>query len=127
MAVAGQSARCRLVMSLAVVDRESPFFRKTRHEQTDWKYEKLMVSIAHQVLQIRRLSMKLTAIIEREGDGYVSLCPELDIASQGDSVEQARNNLREALELFFETASPEEKKQRLHEEVFVTQLEVAFG
>ena len=49
--------------------------------------------------------MKLTAIIEREGNGYVSLCPELDIASQGDSVEQSRDNLREALELFFETAS----------------------
>jgi len=71
--------------------------------------------------------MKLTAIIEREGDGYVSLCPELDIASQGDSVEQARDNLREALELFFEIASPEEVKQRLHDEVFVTQLEVALG
>jgi len=71
--------------------------------------------------------MKLTAIIEREGDGYVSLCPELDIASQGDSVEQARDNLREALQLFFETASPEEIKQRIHEEVFVTQLEVALG
>ena len=68
--------------------------------------------------------MKLTAIIEREGDGYVSLCPELDIASQGDSVEQARDNLREALELFFETASPEETKQRLHGEVFVTQVDV---
>ena len=52
--------------------------------------------------------MKLTAIIEREGDGYVSLCPELDIASQGGSVEEARDNLREALELLFETASPEE-------------------
>lgn len=46
----------------------------------------------------------LTAIIEREGDGYVSLCPELDIASQSESIEQARANLREALELFFETA-----------------------
>ncbi|MCX5971242.1 MAG: type II toxin-antitoxin system HicB family antitoxin [Coprothermobacterota bacterium] len=71
--------------------------------------------------------MKLTAFIEREGDGYVSLCPELDIASQGDSVESARDNLREAVELFFETASPEEVTQRLHDEVFVTQLEVAFG
>ncbi len=71
--------------------------------------------------------MKLTAIIGREGDGYVSLCPELDIASQGNSVEQARDNLREALELFFETASPEEIKQRLHDEVFVTQLEVVLG
>ncbi len=44
----------------------------------------------------------LTAIIEREGDGYVSLCPELDIASQGDSVESARHNLSEAVDLFFE-------------------------
>ena len=71
--------------------------------------------------------MKLTAIIEREGDGYVSLCPELDIASQGDSIEEARDNLREALELFFEAASPEEVNQRLHGEIFVTQVEVAFG
>ncbi|MBI5236262.1 MAG: type II toxin-antitoxin system HicB family antitoxin [Deltaproteobacteria bacterium] len=71
--------------------------------------------------------MKLTAIIEREDDGFVSLCPELDIASQGDSVEQARDNLREALELFFETASPEEVKRRLHDDIFVTQIEVAVG
>ena len=31
---------------------------------------------------------QLTAIIEREGDGYVALCPELDIASQGDTVSE---------------------------------------
>lgn len=71
--------------------------------------------------------MKLTAIIEREGNGYVSLCPELDIASQGNTIEQARGNLQEALELFFECASPEEIKQRFHEEVYVTQLEVVVG
>ena len=71
--------------------------------------------------------IKLTAIIEAEGNGYVSLCPELDIASQGDSVEEARNNLREALELFLKTASPEEVKQRLRNEVYVTQVEVATG
>jgi len=71
--------------------------------------------------------MKLTAIIEREGDGYVSLCPELDIASQGGSIEETRDNLREALELFFEAASPEEAKQRLHGEIFVTQVEVSLG
>ena len=41
---------------------------------------------------------KLTAIIEREGDGFVSLCPEVDIASQGNTIEQARDNLKEALE-----------------------------
>ncbi len=73
------------------------------------------------------MNRKLTAIIEREGSGYVALCPELDIASQGDSIEQARENLQEALELFFETASPEELSQRLHGEVYVTQVEVAVG
>jgi predicted RNase H-like HicB family nuclease len=55
--------------------------------------------------------LKLTAIIEAEGDRYVSLCPELDIAR--DSIEEARNDFREALDLFFECASPEEVKQRL--------------
>ena len=63
----------------------------------------------------------LTAIIEREGDGYVSSCPELDIASQGDSVAEARSNLQEALELFFESASADEVRERLHGEVYVTQ------
>jgi predicted RNase H-like HicB family nuclease len=67
----------------------------------------------------------MTAVIEREGDGYVSLCPELDIASQGSTVEEARNNLREALELFFEIASPAEVEGRLHTEVYITRMEVA--
>lgn len=58
-------------------------------------------------------TQQLTAIIEREGNGYVSLCPELDLASQGDTVEQARSNLIEALELFFETASASEIERRL--------------
>ncbi|MDI6784004.1 MAG: type II toxin-antitoxin system HicB family antitoxin [bacterium] len=73
------------------------------------------------------MSRQLTAIIEKEGDGYVALCPELDIASQGDTIETARLNLREALELFFESASPEEIKQRLHDEVYITQVEVTVG
>lgn len=59
-------------------------------------------------------TMSLTAIIEREGDGYVALCPELDIASQSDTVEQAQRNLKEALELFFEVADPAEIAERLH-------------
>ena len=46
---------------------------------------------------------QLTAIIEREGDAYVALRPELDIASQGQTVETARTSLIEALELFFES------------------------
>jgi predicted RNase H-like HicB family nuclease len=73
------------------------------------------------------MKRQLTAIIEREGDGYVALCPELDIASQGDSVEQARENLREALELFFETGSEQEISRRLSGEVYVTQVEVGVG
>ena len=71
------------------------------------------------------MNKKLTAIIEREGDGFVALCPELDVASQGDTVDEAKKNLQEALELFFETASPEEVRTRLHDEVYVTQVEVA--
>ena len=70
---------------------------------------------------------QLTAIIEREGSGYVSLCPQLDIASQGDTVQEACENLREALELFFEAASPSEINERLHQEVYITQLEIAVG
>lgn len=73
------------------------------------------------------MQRQLTAIIERSGDGYVALCPEADIASQGSTIEQARDNLREALELFFATASAEEIRTRLRDEVFVTRVEVAVG
>lgn len=73
------------------------------------------------------MKMKLTAVIQREGEGFTALCPELDIASQGDTIEEARDNLREALELFFECASPAEINERLGEEVFVTQVEVVCG
>ena len=68
-----------------------------------------------------------TAIVEREGDLYVALCPELDVASQGKTVEEATANLKEAVELFLETADPREVQQRLHTEVFVTRFEAAHG
>lgn len=70
---------------------------------------------------------QMTAIIERGEEGFVALCPELDIASQGDSIEEARANLIEALTLFFETASSSEISRRFHNEVFVTQVEVPVG
>jgi predicted RNase H-like HicB family nuclease len=69
----------------------------------------------------------MTAIIEREDNGFVALCPEVDIASQGSTIEEARANLIEALTLFFETASSSEIARRLHSEVFVTQVEVPVG
>ncbi len=70
---------------------------------------------------------QFTAIIEREVDGYVALCPELDVASQGNTVEEARSNLVEAIELFLEAASPSEIQKRLRSEVFVTRREVSVG
>lgn len=72
-------------------------------------------------------SKRLTAIIQQEADGFVALCPALDIASQGDSVEEARDNPREALELFFECAPKEEVARRWTGDVFVTQVEVGIG
>jgi predicted RNase H-like HicB family nuclease len=70
---------------------------------------------------------QFTAIIERERDGYVALCPELDIASQGDAAEEARSNLVEAIELFLDTAEPSEVENRLRSEVFITRVEVSVG
>ncbi|MGH9584542.1 MAG: type II toxin-antitoxin system HicB family antitoxin [Bryobacteraceae bacterium] len=69
---------------------------------------------------------RMTAVIEREDGGFVALCPELDIASQGASIEEARANLVEALTLFFEVADQSEISRRLHDEVFV-KVEVPVG
>jgi predicted RNase H-like HicB family nuclease len=72
-------------------------------------------------------TQRFTATLEREDDGYVALCPELDIASEGASIEESRANLIEALTLFFEAASPSEIARRAHYDVFVTQVEVPVG
>ena len=69
----------------------------------------------------------LTAWVQREDGGWVALCPELDVASQGDTVEQAKANLREAVELFLEAASEAEVQQRLHAETYLSPLEVDVG
>ena len=68
-----------------------------------------------------------TAILKKEGDMYVALCPELDVASQGATIEEATANLKEAVELFLECADAEEIKRRLHTEVFVTRFEAVHG
>ncbi|MBM2817063.1 MAG: hypothetical protein HW421_3825 [Ignavibacteria bacterium] len=68
-----------------------------------------------------------TALIEKEDDMYVALCPEIDIVSQGVSVEDAKKNLKEAVELFFECASENEIKTRLHYDVYISPLEVTIG
>ena len=68
-----------------------------------------------------------TAIIEKDGDLYVALCPELDIASQGTTIEDAKANLKEAVELFLECADPDEIRRRTRSEVFVTRFDAADG
>lgn len=73
------------------------------------------------------MNTTLTAVIEREDDLYVALCPEFDVVSQGATVSEARENLRQALELFFKQATPEEQERRYRREVYVTNLNIAVG
>ena len=101
-------------------------FGREGREGIDWytmtKYDNMMLSKVDR----RRTSNALlrgdetimatttfTAILEREGDGSVALCPELDVASQGDT-EEALKNLREATELFLECAERKEIEGRFH-------------
>ena len=65
-----------------------------------------------------------TAIIEKEDEVFVALCPELDIASQGINIEEAKANLREAIELFFEHASENEIEYRLKNDIFITNMQI---
>jgi len=67
-------------------------------------------------------SFQFTAVIEREDDWFVATCPEVDVVSQGKTIEDARSNLLEAVELFFEAASPSEIKRRLKKETYVMPL-----
>ena len=68
--------------------------------------------------------IELTAVIEKEDNMYISLCPELDIASQGVTSDEAKSNLIEALELFYETASETEISKRLHNELQISRVTV---
>lgn len=75
---------------------------------------------------------EFTVIIQQEGERYVATCPEVDVASQGDTVDEARSNLKEALELFFEAASPEELRDLdlqnpIHNGPYVTSIKVAIA
>lgn len=72
-------------------------------------------------------TVKLTAVIEPEDDGYVALCPELDIASQGDTVDEARAMLVEAVQGWFETASEDEIARRVPAEILIEPLELSVG
>jgi predicted RNase H-like HicB family nuclease len=73
------------------------------------------------------VNRRFTAIVSSEGDGYVAFCPKVDVASQGETVTEARDNLAEALTLFFESANDGEFGRRLREETYVTQIEIEVG
>ena len=66
------------------------------------------------------MKTRLTAVINKEGNEYVALNPDLDIASQGPTPESALTNLREAVDLFFETASAGEIRSRFDLSLFVS-------
>lgn len=72
-------------------------------------------------LQTLRATLAWRRIIEQEDDGFVALCPQLDIASQGETVQEAKSNLTEAIELFFEVADLSEVQSRLQTNIFITQ------
>ena len=73
------------------------------------------------------MKAKFTAILRFEEDQVVALSPELDIASQGDTPASALANLKEAVSLFLETASPSELTGRLREEAWITQFEAEYA
>lgn len=74
--------------------------------------------------QVAFMKRLLTALLTREGDGFVALCPEIEVVSQGDTVEEAKANLREAVELFLECASALEIEERLSSESYISAMEV---
>ena len=68
---------------------------------------------------------RLTAVIEKEGTWYVATCPELGVASQGRSFEEAEAMIEEAVKLLLEEADEVEISRRLNRGVKVKELELA--
>ena len=68
---------------------------------------------------------KLTAVIEREDDWFVATCPELGVASQGRSIEEAERMIKEAVDLLLQEADEKEINRRLNRGVKVTSLQPA--
>lgn len=66
------------------------------------------------------MSIKYNVIIQKEEKWYVAKCLDNNIASQGETIEEAMSNLKEALELYMQDEEPVKPK-----EIFITTLEVA--
>ena len=72
------------------------------------------------------MKARFTAVLRPEEGVYVALCPELDVASQGETPETAVANLKEAVELFLECASAPEVQGRLSSESWITQFDAEY-
>ena len=71
------------------------------------------------------MSQKVSVVIEKDEHGYYAYCPELEgCHTQGDSVDEVMANIKEAIELYIETLSPEELKEVTSKEILTTTLEV---
>jgi len=74
------------------------------------------------------MSYKISIVIEKDEYGYYAYCPELKgCQSQGDSLDEVLANIKEAIELYLETLSEEEKVSFLSKEIFTTTMEVQFA
>ncbi len=70
--------------------------------------------------------MKVNVIIEKDKNGYAAFCPELKgCHSQGDSLDEVLENIKEAIQLYLETLSIQERDEYLSKEILTTSLEVA--
>lgn len=71
------------------------------------------------------LKVQFTAIIQRSEKWFIALCPELDVASHGETVEEATHNITEAVKIFLQTASPSEITRRMNRETYITPLAIS--
>jgi predicted RNase H-like HicB family nuclease len=74
------------------------------------------------------MSYKVNAVFSRDENGYYAWCPELPgCQTEGDTYEEARANIQEAIELYLETMTPEEVRDALGKEILTTTVEVAIA
>ena len=69
--------------------------------------------------------MKVSVVIEKDKHGYYAFCPELKgCHSQGDSLDEVLENIKEATQLYLEILSPQERHDYLSKEILTTFLEI---
>ena len=74
------------------------------------------------------MSYKVNIVIEKDEHGYYAYCPELDgCQTQGDTLDEALANVKEATALYLETLTEEERKTCLSKEILTTAMEVNIG